>query len=110
MQTYNGPIIFFTEIVFPIANGSVWGYQTDISDSSCFVSQSEVNNIYYHNMYLIHYFSPLYQDVPFIQNMYLAKGIGIVRYNQNQSPAASAMYGNLATTNYQWDLLSYHLN
>jgi hypothetical protein len=104
------PIAIFNEIVFPISNGSIWGYQTDNSDSCTTVNQLKVNNISYNNLYQIHYFSPIFQDVPFIQNMYLVKGIGIVRYNQNQSPAATTMYGNLAITNYQWDLFSYHLN
>ena len=105
-QSVSSSIPLINEIIFPLSNGEISGF----IDSCTTIDQMQINNISYNSLYRVHYTSPIFPDIPLIKNMYFVKGIGIVRYNQNQSPASFGAYGNLATTNYQWDIQSYHLN
>ena len=103
----NAPFPILEEIIFPLTAGST-SYYT--SDSCAILNKLQINNIVYNNIYQVNFISPIYTDFPLIRNIYFVKGIGIVRYNQNTYYATTIMYGNLGMTNYQWDLLSYHLN
>jgi|GEM_PF-3122075 hypothetical protein len=98
----------FYEIVFPLSAGSNW-YDGLSLGSDSLISQLKVNNTSYNNIYQVHWQDGIYTDFPTFENIYFVKGIGMIRYNQNTSLATYSI-SNLASTNYQWDLISYHLN
>lgn len=101
-----GPIPALNMILFPLTPGSTWG---NFDTAFYYANNLQVNGRTYKNVFQIKQTPLAYPDFPPIENIYLSKGIGIVSYNQNNSPAATAI-SNLMITNYQWDLLSYHLN
>lgn len=91
--------------VYPLINNSYW---SDSTYTCSLTNPLMVNNSTYNNIYAIHHSALLCLDVCSMSDTYLVKGIGIVRYNQNTSTATFHI-NNLATTHYQWDLLSYHI-
>ena len=104
----NGEVPFLYIIKFPTTSTSYWW---DSSYTCSLDNQIEVSNNSYNGVFQIKWGSLIWQDYQTVQNMYLSKGIGIIRYNQNYSAAAAqAAHGGPSITNYQWDLLSYHLN
>ncbi len=98
-------IPYFYLLKFPLTVSSTWLDNSTTCSGSSLVTLG--NGTY--SALRIDWKAVSSTDFQHTKTGYYSKGIGLIKYSQNYSNAASAI-SNLEMTNYEWDLISYHVN